>query len=387
MRRIKTLNRTVCAIALITAGTAFAGVLPEERADVMYHSYSGGGVDINGPSILVRQNYSDFSFSVNVYQDNISSASIDVESYASPYTEHRQEETLTIDYLHDNSNFSIGHTHSAESDYLANTTYFSFSQTFFGDLSTISLAYSQGDDVIGKSKSPEFKEYATRENFRLSFSQVVTKNLVLSSVVETIADEGYLHNPYREVRYLDPGVDRGWSTQDEVYPRTHASDAAALRAMYYLPWKDSIRLEVRGFSDSWGIKAHNTEIRYINTRDMANGNKLIIEGKLRQYVQTHADFYSDLYSQKDAQNFLGRDKELSAFQSKTLGIGSSYIFKNLNWHVVKDFSVNLYVDYVKYTYDDFRDIRPVDNVFKPVNTEPAYAYNAYIIRLFASAWF
>ena len=32
-----------------------AGVLPEDRADVLYHRYDGGGVTIHGPSVLVRK--------------------------------------------------------------------------------------------------------------------------------------------------------------------------------------------------------------------------------------------------------------------------------------------------------------------------------------------
>jgi hypothetical protein len=39
----------------LLAGPAVAGVLPEDRGDAMYHLYTGGGVDIDGPSILVRK--------------------------------------------------------------------------------------------------------------------------------------------------------------------------------------------------------------------------------------------------------------------------------------------------------------------------------------------
>ena len=30
-----------------------AGVLPDDRADTLYHSYDGGEVEITGPSLLV----------------------------------------------------------------------------------------------------------------------------------------------------------------------------------------------------------------------------------------------------------------------------------------------------------------------------------------------
>ena len=43
------------SILAVVAGTAHAGVLPEDRADVLYHAYIGGGVEIDGPSVLVRK--------------------------------------------------------------------------------------------------------------------------------------------------------------------------------------------------------------------------------------------------------------------------------------------------------------------------------------------
>jgi len=42
---------TVLAVAALPAGAA---VLPEDRADIMYHRYEGGGVTIDGPAQLVR---------------------------------------------------------------------------------------------------------------------------------------------------------------------------------------------------------------------------------------------------------------------------------------------------------------------------------------------
>jgi hypothetical protein len=47
-------------VVLLCAGTAAqAGVLPEDRADILYHRYDGGGVTIDGPSVLVRKKFAD----------------------------------------------------------------------------------------------------------------------------------------------------------------------------------------------------------------------------------------------------------------------------------------------------------------------------------------
>src|SRR4029453_13050051 len=93
------------AFALIVASAArfaAAGVLPEDRADVLLHSYDGGGVTIQGPSLLVRKQFAQkFSASANYYVDKVQSASIDVITTASPYEEERTQYSLGLDYLHD----------------------------------------------------------------------------------------------------------------------------------------------------------------------------------------------------------------------------------------------------------------------------------------------
>ena len=54
-------------------------MLPEDRADLLYHRYDGGGITIDGPSVLVRKKFGEsFSATANYYVDVISSASIDV---------------------------------------------------------------------------------------------------------------------------------------------------------------------------------------------------------------------------------------------------------------------------------------------------------------------
>src|SRR5689334_16317678 len=94
------------ALALLSTSLSFAGVLPEDRGDIMYHSYSGGNVTVNGPSLLVRKKFGEkISVSANYYVDMVTSASIDYQvlngtSGASPeYTEKRTQKSASIDYL------------------------------------------------------------------------------------------------------------------------------------------------------------------------------------------------------------------------------------------------------------------------------------------------
>ncbi|HEY5740324.1 MAG TPA: hypothetical protein VIW27_11395, partial [Gammaproteobacteria bacterium] len=101
---------------------AGAAVLPEERADLLYHRYDGGGAEIDGPSLLVRKNVGDaVSVGFNHYVDNVTSASIDVLVSASEYTERREENSLNLDYLRQKTTMSLGYTRSLESDFDATT--------------------------------------------------------------------------------------------------------------------------------------------------------------------------------------------------------------------------------------------------------------------------
>ena len=368
------------SVSLAVIKTANAAVLPEDRADVLYHRFDGGGVVIDGPSILVRKSIKDtVSIAANYYVDNVSSASIDVVTTASAYTEQRIEKSVNASYLRDKTILTVSYGQSDENDYSARNASFDFTQDFFGDLTTISAGFSKGWDVVGKRGEEDFAEDVSRKQFRFGLSQIITKNSLIGITWETITDTGYLNNPYRSVRYLDPTTSVGYSFQSELYPETRTSDAFAIRGMYYLPYRAAIKAEARIFGDTWGIVAKNMEIGYTHPY----GDHWIFDAKIRRYEQTKADFYSDLFSRIDAQNFLARDKEMSAFSNDSVGLGFSYEREINGWEFFDKFSVNLSLDYIKFNYEDFRDIREPSTP----GLEPFYSYDALVTRLFFSVWY
>src|SRR3954451_19799513 len=97
----------LCAAGLI-APAAQAGVLPEDRADLLYFRYDGGGVVINGPSMLVRKSIGEHvSVQASYLVDMVSSASVDVETSASPYDDERDQASVSMDFLYGNSTYTI----------------------------------------------------------------------------------------------------------------------------------------------------------------------------------------------------------------------------------------------------------------------------------------
>lgn len=383
------INRLAILLLALFVGSAQAAVLPDERVDILYHGYDGGGADINGPSILVRKNVgASVSVAANYYVDMVSSASIDVVTQGSKYSEKRNETGLSGQYLIDRSTLSLGYVSSKENDYDATTYSFGIDQSFFGDLTTLGFGVSFGEDVVGQNTDPTYKRDLQRRKYSINASQIVTKNLLASLSYDSASDqclnlsqdESCLNNPYRSVRFLT-GTG-GYSYQAELYPHTRNSDAIGLRAIYYLPYRASIRFDARQFSDSWGIDADNFELRYLHPyRD-----QWLFEVKYRMYKQTGADFYADLFPYRDAQNYLARDKELSPFSSNVLGLGATY---KIPAGVVPWFeksTVNLYWDMFDIDYDDFRDARVSPEEYAP-GTEPLYSLKADVIRFYLSFWF
>ena len=370
----------VVAVAILVR-SAVGGVLPEDRVDVLVHSFDGGGVTIQGPSVLVRKQFAQkFSASANYYVDKVQSASIDVITTASPYQEERKQWSLGLDYLHDRWMVNIGLINSEESDYTANTFSFGVSQDLFGDITTISLGYSLGSDEVRRRGDPMFKDIVDRQSYRLGLSQILTKNLLMGFSFETITDEGFLNNPYRQVRYLDPSSPQGYSYEREVYPRTRTSDAASIRLRYYLPYRAAIYGEYRTFSDTWQIKGNTFEIGYTHPH-----GGWLFDGKLRFYDQPQgASFYSDLFPYANSQNFMARHKELSTFTSQDIRLEASYDFLKGGWKFLDKGTVNVVYDHMLFKYDNFRDLRVTG---AGPGAEPLYSFDADVIQVFVSFWF
>lgn len=357
-----------------------AAVLEEDRVDVLYHSYDGGGMKIDGPAILLRKKTSEsVALSAYYYVDTISSASVDVMSTASPYSEERQEGQLGIEYLHDKTIMAFSVRQSDEDDYLAKSVNFNISHDTFGDLTNLSLGLAFSDNEIKRNGDDFFEEQSQQYRLRAGISQILTKNLSVSFNIESVADEGYLNNPYRTVRYIDTSELAGVGYQSEVYPNTRNSFSTKLSASYYLPYRAALFFHYRYFSDSWQIDANDIELSYRHPL----GKSVELELKVRYYQQSQASFYSDLFSHQDAQNFLARDKELSDFDDITLGLGVTYLipkqYSLSDWRS----EASIQWDYITFNYNNFRD----STADTALGEEPLYGFSAHVIRAFFSVYF
>jgi len=381
------------AAGLLRAVAASAGVLPEDRADAMYHRYDGGDVTVDGPSILVRKKFGEqVSVSANYYVDMVTSASIDVKwlSGASEYKEERAQTSFSADYLRGKSTYSISLINSKESDYVANTASFGISEDMFGDLTTVSLGFSRAKDEVYKNVSingvkqhdPVYgKRRVDHRSYRLGISQVLTKHLIVGLNYEAQTHQGELGNPYRAIRSLSLAGNQALIAP-EIYPNTRTTNAVAIDARYYLPYRAALKGSYRFFADTWGVAAHTAEIGYTHPWRAA----WIFEGSYRHHRQSAADFYSDLFPRPNFQNFMARDRNLATMQDHSLHAGVSYELEK-PWPWLEKGSVNLFIDRIQFRFADFRDATRSQSDPTLLGREPLHRESALVARFFVSVWF
>ena len=283
-----------------------------------------------------------------------------------------------MDYLRGNTTITTNYTSSVESDFDATTYSFAVSQDMFGDLTTLSLSYAYGDDVVGRSDDPDFERENRRQHYGVGLTQIFTRNLITSLNFETITDEGFLNNPYRSVRYADASQPRGYAYEPELYPSTRTSNALGVRARYFLPYRAAIQGEYRFYTDTWDIVSHTASLTYIHPwRDWT------FEAKYRFHDQTGAHFFRDIFSRSEATNFRGRDKELSPLTSSTVKLMATYEFLDNGWNFIDRGSVTFSYDFLTIDYEEFRDL----TLGGPVGEEPLFSMDSNVIQVFVSFWY
>jgi len=348
---------------VLAGANAEAVDLPGDRADVMYHSFIGGGVVANGPAVLVRKSLEDVvSLSAFNYVDSVSNASIDVVTTASPYKETRVETGVGLDYVYRDALISLTASTSREPDYVADSASIDLAQDYFGGMTTVSIGYSKGWDTVGKHNDPSFSAPANHWQYRLGATQILTPRWLVSLNTEAIADEGYLQSPYRVARVFGAAV-------PEVDPSTRTSRAATLRLTGSVGAQGAVHAQYRYFWDTWDIHAGTEEVGY----SQYAGKRWLLDGFVRHYSQNHASFYSDNFTSE--MTYMSRNRQLSTFNDLGLGAKASYsMIREPGRYEIK---FNAAYEWIRFHYNDFTDIR----------TGQLYSFNANVVELFFSATF
>ncbi|MDP9064670.1 MAG: DUF3570 domain-containing protein [Pseudomonadota bacterium] len=378
------MQRSLLIGAVALMRVANASVLPDDRADVFYSRYSGGGIRVNSESVLVRKKITGNLAVEGSYDiDHISGASVDAVSGASVIKDERHQKTARVEYVHDQTTYALSYIGSTERDLRANTVNLSLSQLMFNDLTTLTLAFGRTGDSVGRNQgsavSPDvvWLGHAQSRAYDVGLSQVLAKNLVGGLNFEVITDAGNLANPYRQIRFAEntPPFYLVPADSGQIYPSTRTSTAVRGKAKYYLPYRAAITGSYRYFSDTWNVRADTYELDYAQPVFDA----WTLEGRVRYYKQGHASFYRDVFTQP--LNFMARDPQLAASSNTTLGLKVNYSFAPEGFRMFKRGTATLDLSRVDYRYGDYRG-----SLSAPV-TGPFYRFNATVLQAYLSMFF
>jgi len=348
---------------LLSVGQAQAADLPEDRADLMYHLYDGGGVRASGPALLVRKNLlNKVSLSASYYADIVSNASIDVVTTASPYNETRHEYSFGVDYAVRDSLITLGAARSKEPDYVADTFNIDVTQETFSGMTSVSLGYTYGSDDVGR-KNEGFFASAKHWRYRLGLTQILTPRWLATANFEIVSDDGYLGSPYRTALVFGAAV-------PERVPSTRTSRAVRFGVIGEIAPALSLRGAYRYFWDNWEIKAHTFDLGL----SRRFGEKWLVDAYLRSNRQSSsALFYSDNASAETL--YISRNRQLGTYDSNALGTKASWTWLRVPGRY--EVRLNGALEYGKTSYSNFTDVR----------TGSLYSYNATVAQLFVSADF
>lgn len=164
------------------------------------------------------------------------------------------------------------------------------------------------------------------------FSQILSKNLQGSLLLDIIQQEGLLSTPFQRVQFADIAdiVIQEFTYGDDVerLPDSRFKIAIGGRLHYYINEIFTVRTFYRYYTDDWGVNSHTASIEIpIKITD-----KFTLYPSYRFYSQTAADYFAPFNQHLSRQQFYTSDYDLSGFDANQYGFGISYtdIFTKLH---------------------------------------------------------
>ncbi len=175
---------------------------------------------------------------------------------------------------------------------------------------------------------PDFTpfENENRNSFSLSlgFSQILSKRLQVSVVVDAVLQEGLLSTPFQRVYFgdIDDFIFDGFQLADDVerLPDTRFKLPIGLRLNYYLSDLAILRTYYRFYYDDWGILSHTANLEI----PLKISDQFTLYPNYRFYSQTAADYFFAKDVAVSTADFYTSDFDLSDYTANQYGFGVRY---------------------------------------------------------------
>jgi len=317
-----TLARLTCAALALPglAQTANAGRIEETyNADFQYGHYSESNQRINVDifeGALSAPIGKAMTASVNLVRDTVSGASpiynardkngqvYQVISGASATSacgesicEQRDGISSGLSYFFDSASINAGGGFSREHDYTSRYFNTAMSLDLNKKLTTLNFGASVAFDEIEpspsvwNSRSEDFKNHKTSQQYLLGVTQIIDKNALLQSNMTFGYQQGFLSDPYKWVAFYN-GNSFSDFQQDKRPDQRFQWAWLNQYVRHFEPLNHAaLHLDYRFSTDDWGVNAHTFE---------ASWHQPIVDDwqiipRFRYYSQDQADFYQPVF--------------------------------------------------------------------------------------------
>jgi hypothetical protein len=296
----------------------------------------GGYIDSTATSVLtpsiglvVESPTAGWGVSGRYLVDVVSAASPDIVSTASPHwNEVRQAGNLGARYKPGTFGIAVNASTSYTPDYLALSAGAQLSQELDEKNLTLIAGYGYGHDTIGRSRTAfsVFSRTFDYHSIQAGLSRIVNASLVIGVYGDVVLENGDQSKPYRYIPIFTPAVAAtipvGASPTVVANTRLQAKPLEQLplqRERYALTgrlaWRGdngtTLRVEERGYVDTWGLKASTTDARYF----IDLSRRWTIWPHARFNIQNSVSFWKRAYTangEHDLPALRTGDRELSS---------------------------------------------------------------------------
>jgi hypothetical protein len=288
---------------------------PAVEADARTSVYQDtDATTISTTAVAARANPTDqWTIRGRYLADVVSSASVDVVSAATGRFHEVRHEGLASAGLHDGTTTALATgIYSVENDWRSYTGAGSFARDFVNHQLTLGLSGSLGFNEVGRAGDANFHRELWEGSTSLEATLVSSPKDLVNVAYSLLLARGYQASPYRHVRFAGP-VPGITIAEPETDPDMRVRQALAVRYNRHLFSDSAIRCHLRGYIDDWGIKSGTGGLEYvIGLGDFELG--IFARG----YIQTHARFYREAYTER--LRYMTADRELSSFADAFSGL-------------------------------------------------------------------
>ena len=246
-----------------------------------------------------------------------------------PFEKTRGQAIVGIEQaIGDNNALAVNLYRSQEVDYVSNSIIGTLTREFNQKNSKLSLRGQFIDDRVGKILDDG--GIINRKKWSMlgfaSFSQILSPTAVLDLTYDMLLQQGYLSDPYRQVKVFDQN--NAFTATDELHPDSRLRHAVTSNLNQLMPSiKASLRGSYRYYFDDWDVSSHTVDFQF----SKYIVNDLITRFNYRYYTQTGTFFYFERYVGNSflSTEFRTADYKLQAFNSNNFGLSLTYLFRGL----------------------------------------------------------